>query len=197
MLEENSQRNRIKKRSEKLKGRIFSEEHRRKIGLKHKNKVVSKETRILMSKCKTGVPWNGKHTDEFKEKIRNIFLNNRGWMKGCKHSLETIRKMRLTSIKKIEDKLLKGQQICPNYNSSACKIIEEYGKENGYNFQHAENGGEYHIKELGYWVDGYDKEKNIVVEYYEKKHDKKIYKDLNREIEICNYLSCDFIILWE
>lgn len=40
-------------------------------------------------------------------------------------------------------------------------------------------------------------EKNTVIEYYEKKHNNKVQKDFQRETEICNYLSCDFIILWE
>ena len=56
---------------------------------------------------------------------------------------------------------------------------------------------EYYIKELGYWVDGYDKERNTVIEYYEKYHEKQVQRDLNRETEICNHLGCDFIILWE
>jgi len=34
------------------------------------------------------------------------------------------------------------------------------------------NGGEHFIPELGYWVDGYDKNKNIVIEYYETRHHK-------------------------
>ena len=47
-------------------------------------------------------------------------------------------------------------------------FIEQWGKENGYNFQHALNGGE--VELYGYFVDGYDKEKNIIFEYDEKHH---------------------------
>lgn len=43
------------------------------------------------------------------------------------------------------------------YNTTACKFIDEYGKQHGYNFRHALNGGEIMI--AGYFVDGYDKEK--------------------------------------
>ncbi len=63
----------------------------------------------------------------------------------------------------------------------------------GWNLQHAENGNEYHIKELGYWLDGYDKEKNIVVEYDEPKH--KYYdkqKDIKRQQNIIQFLKCEF-----
>ena len=74
--------------------------------------------------------------------------------------------------------------------------IEEYGEKNGYHFQHAMNGGEYYIKELGYWVDGYDKEKNAVIEYDEKHHfvrstSKK--KDVERQKQIKEFLGCKFI----
>jgi len=41
-------------------------------------------------------------------------------------------------------------QMAPNYNPTACQLIDKYGKDYGYNFQHAETGGEFHIKELGY-----------------------------------------------
>jgi len=85
------------------------------------------------------------------------------------------------------------------YNSKSISIIEEYAKINGYNFQHAENGGEYFIKELGYWVDGYDKDKNVVIEYCEGHHNqpKRHLKDEKRKQEIINYLNCEFIEIRE
>jgi len=93
---------------------------------------------------------------------------------------------------------MNGQTI-PNYNPEGCKLIEEYGKEHDYNFQHAENGGEYHIKELGYWVDGYDKERNTVIEIDEKAHFDKngnlSEKDILRQKEITDFLGCKFIRL--
>ena len=87
--------------------------------------------------------------------------------------------------------------MIPGYNPKSILIIEQYGKEHGYNFQHAENGGEYYIKELGYFVDGYDKEKNVVVEYYEKFHIKRNKKDITRMNNIMNELGCDFHIIRE
>jgi hypothetical protein len=59
------------------------------------------------------------------------------------------------------------------------------------------NGGEYFIKELGYWVDGYDKEKNIVIEYYEKAHQYFINEDELRINKIKEFLNCEIIILNE
>jgi len=109
---------------------------------------------------------------------------------------KTRRKMRLSRIKDIESK---HGQCSPNYNPKACKRMDEYGKENNYNFQHAENGGEYHIKELGYWVDGYDKEKNVVIEIDEPAHFDKDgnlrEKDIERQKEITEFLGCKFIRL--
>lgn len=80
-----------------------------------------------------------KRTDELKEKLRY-------------HALERIKKLGITR----------------GYNPKACQFIDEYGKKNGYNFQHAMNGGEVIIS--GYCIDGYDKEKNVVFEYDEINH---------------------------
>jgi very-short-patch-repair endonuclease len=66
----------------------------------------------------------------------------------------------------------------------------------GYNFQHAENGGEYYIKELGYFLDAYDLEKNVVLEIDESHHfrnGKLRKKDIIRQEEITNFLGCKFI----
>lgn len=84
----------------------------------------------------------------------------------------------------------------PSYNKYGCMLIDEYGKQNGYNFQHALNGGE--CRFLGYFVDGYDKDKNVVIEYDEKHHfkfGKLKEKDLNRMNEIIDHLKCKFIRL--
>lgn len=112
------------------------------------------------------------------------------------HDAETIRKMRVSTIENIRKK--KGQAQ-PFYNPEACELIEEYGSEHGYDFQHAENGGEYHIKELGYWVDGYDPEENVVIEVDEPHHfnedGKLCERDRRRQQEIEEHLNCKFIRL--
>jgi len=159
--------------------------------------------------------WNkGKknpYSDETIKKMKILAIRTGRW-NGEKNpnygnhkplSEEHKRKVRLSHIKRVEKIKNGGHQLKPNFNINACKLIDEYGKKNGYNFQHAMNGGEYYIKELGYWVDGYDKEKNIVIEYFENNHhhydkDGNIKKkDLNRTNEIKNYLKCNFILLEE
>lgn len=115
------------------------------------------------------------------------------------NSLECKRKKRIATIKNIEKRLKNGGQLMPAYNIEACKMIDKHGKQNGYNFQHAENGGEFYIKELGYWVDGYDKEKNVVIEIDEDHHfdiyGNLVKKDIIRQKEIESYLNCNFIRL--
>jgi predicted DNA-binding protein YlxM (UPF0122 family) len=106
------------------------------------------------------------------------------------------KKQRKIAIQRIKDR---EGQVYPNYNPEACKLIEEYGEEHGYNFQHAENGGEYHIEELGYWVDGYDPEENVVIEVDEQHHFNEngqlCEKDKRRQREIEEHLDCKFVRL--
>ena len=151
--------------------RQFSEKTKEKLSKIFKGKIVSLETRKRMSE------------------------NNKG-MSGKHHSVKSKRKIRLYQIKRIENVKLNGGQLTPNYNSKSCKFIGNYGKQHGYNFQLAENGGEFFIKKLGYWVDGYDKEKNVVFEYDEPKHysvEKLKEKDIHRMNEIIQHLGCRFI----
>lgn len=119
---------------------------------------------------KIGKGWRGKHLpEEMKEKQRIGFYNYKS--------------------------KLHGKFKC-SYNPKACKFINELNKQNNWNLQHAENGGEYYIG--GYFVDGYDKKLNIVFEYDEPRHYKNINesilkdKDLQRQQNIIKNLNCEF-----
>jgi hypothetical protein len=108
------------------------------------------------------------------------------------------KKQRLITVEKIEKQICNGGQITPAYNINSISILEEVAKKLGIkDLQHAENGGEYHIKDLGYWVDGYSKEKNIVIEIDEQHHFNKDgslkEKDIIRQREIEELLKCKFI----
>jgi|SRR3990167_5551154 len=156
-------------------------------------KPFSEKTIQKMSESKKGKnhPNFGKHlSEETKKKLSEA-------RKGKRLSEETKQKMRLSAIKRIEQNNLDGNQLCPAYNPKSIPIIEEYGKANGYSFQYAENGGEHFIKDLGYWVDVYDKTKNVVVEYYERAHKNKVDRDEIRKQEIINHLNCEFIEIRE
>jgi len=110
-------------------------------------------------------------------------------------SLETRKKMRNIAIKRVEESLKEGSQLTPFFNSKGCDVFDEISKKNNIFIQHAKNGGEYYIKELVYWVDGYDKQNNVVYEYDEKYHftKKQKEKDERRQKEIEEYLGCTFV----
>jgi hypothetical protein len=142
---------------------------------------------------------NLKRSISLKKTYKSQELRNKIGLinKGRKFSYEHRRRLRIAQIEQIERNFNNGNQISPNFNPDACNLIDKYGLQNGYSFQHAMNGGEYYISELGYWVDGYDKEKNVVIEYYEKEHERKKDRDENRKQEIINLLNCQFIELKE
>lgn len=104
------------------------------------------------------------------------------------------------SVDKIRNKALDRIErltgtVKPKYNLASIPIIEEYAKNHGLCFIHAENGGEVRI--LNFFVDGYDKSNNTVIEYYERAHfniDGSVRsKDIIREQAILRYLDCVFI----
>jgi hypothetical protein len=139
------------------------------------------------------------NTLEFKQKLSEIHSGKGNGMYGKHHSVETRKKLRILNIERVSKLKFNGKQLKPAFNINACSLIDEYGTQYGYNFQHALNGGEFYIKELGYWVDGYDKEKNIVLEIDESHHF-DIYgnlhkKDVNRQKEIEEFLKCKFVRL--
>jgi ribosomal protein S27AE len=138
--------------------------------------------------CQSGEK-NGMFGKHHSKETKSIIKEKR---KLQLYSDETRDKMRIISTNRIHD-----NKWHPSYNIIACEIIENYGKQHGYNFQHAMNGGEHFIKELGYWVDGYDKEKNVVIEYYENAHKYFINKDNLRIKKIKEALNCEIVILNE
>lgn len=85
----------------------------------------------------------------------------------------------------------------PSFNNNACVFFTKLNDIFGWKGLHATNGGEYHIKELGYFVDYYEPTLNLVIEWDEKTHydvDGNLRKkDILREEEIKKYLSCKFI----
>ena len=72
----------------------------------------------------------------------------------------------------------------------------ENGHQRCVSSQHAENDGE--VLCLGYWLDGYDKNLNIVFEYDEPKHyidkENNILRDydIKRQTRIIEKLKCEF-----
>jgi len=112
---------------------------------------------------------------------------------GKSHTEETKNKIR----KSTADYFIKHLSGKPHYNKVACLFIDNLNEKYDLKLIHAENGGEKCVS--GYFVDGYDEEKNIVFEYDEKSHYKDVYnnilkqKDINRQNIIIQELGCRFI----
>ena len=129
--------------------------------------------------------------DKISESNKGQVPWNKGLING--YSEEARKNMRLSSNKRRDKKYVHGY---PNHNSNAISMIEQKAKELGItDLQHAENGGEFQV--CGYFVDGCSKEKNTVIEYYEKAHKYKKERDERRKKEIIKELGCKFIEIWE
>lgn len=135
-------------------------------------------------------------TEETKQKMsksaKDRLSKHNHWV-GRNHTDGTKRKMRIIASKRMVD-----NKWTPAHNPSSIPIIEAKARELGItDLQHAENSGEFYIEELGYWVDGYSKEKNIVIEYDEPYHQYHVERDIVREQKITEYLNCEFIRIVE
>lgn len=170
-----------------------------------KNIIYSSRNSALKNKnikCNSCAKKGMKYSDEIKRKLslqklgkNNPMFGKPSFMKGKHHTEETKYKLRIATIKDLRKKgLLPSQK---NYNLTACKFIDNFNKEKGWNLQHALNGGEVEI--YGYFVDGYDKERNIVFEYDEQKHrcNWKRQKDLLRQNRIIENIKPNMFIRYD
>lgn len=82
-----------------------------------------------------------------------------------------------------------------SYNKEACKIFDEINNQLGWTGRHALNGGEQKV--LKYWVDYYEPNLNLIIEYDERHHRFQKEKDLHRQDEIIQYLGCKFYRIHE
>ena len=138
------------------------------------------------------VPWNkGKKMSEEYKKNWLEGVKNTEWVKGI--SEQTKDKIRVIFVERLKNT---NKSFHPPYNKRACEYFNMMMEGSDFFIQHAENFGEFHIKELGYFVDGYDAENNIVYEWDEKEHfidEKRIEKDKIRQEKIEKLLGCKFI----
>lgn len=151
-------------------------------GIKHHpHKGQTKETCESLKKMS--------ETKQIK-KMRGGYI---GGFDGKKHSQKTKEKMRVSAM----NYLSSNKDVkCPRYNKQSIDFINALNEEKGWDLQHAENGGEFQV--CGYYVDGYDKVRNIVFEYDEPRHYKDVKnsilcdKDIERQNIIIQKLKCDF-----
>jgi hypothetical protein len=129
-----------------------------------------------------------------RKKISDSLIGNIPWNynKTDVYNPDTLEKMSSSAKARITRQ---GNNQIHSYNPNSIPIIENYGKENDYYFIHAENGGEYQIPNTTFFVDGYDTDNNVVIEFDEKYHftEKQQTKDKQRQDMIGQILKCKFI----
>lgn len=119
-------------------------------------------------------------TEEYKTKISDALKKAR---KTDSYGEEFKKKCRENKLNQI---FKQGTQRTVNIN--ACKFMDLFSQQFGVNLQHGMNGGEYQF--IGYSVDGYDKEKNVIFEYDEPKHhiSSVAKKDVERQKRLVEHL---------
>jgi hypothetical protein len=162
----------------------------KKCKLTERNKT--KEMRKISSECKRGSKCHfygmvGKMNPANRPEIRIK-------LKEYQNRPEVREARRRSYVDMMDNKRYPGGQF---YNRNACGFMDKWGKNNGYSFEHALNGKEF--RTAAYWVDGYDKNKNVVFEYDEPYHFirkngiKLKPKDIIRMQRIQEELECEFI----
>ena len=167
------------------------------------HKVCGTERKLRNHEVNGGMcGWDNKSKDELKEihekstKTYKYKLDSgeiTPSFKNRKHLDETKEKTRQSTIKYLKT-LIPGFRA--RYNKDACKYIDLLNIKNDWDLIHAENGGEKFI--CGYFVDGYDEERNIVFEYDEPRHYIDPYnnilkqKDIDRQNYIISNTGCEF-----
>ena len=150
--------------------------------------IVERNGDIESMKCSCGrtYNWTGhcRQCSELKDTLSRVSEDVRA---------SRIRRQSLTMRKKFGEEFRKEGKS-PRYDIESIQVLEVFGKKHNLNLQHAERGGEVYIKSLGYWLDGYDKERNIVVEIDEPYHFRKDLilpdKDIQRQKDIQEELGC-------
>ena len=145
-------------------------------------KKFSASHRLKISSTQKGRKWN----PDFRAKMMKI-ISLPEHREAC----------RLGAIKRMLKQRLNGNIHARSYNADACDYFNELNQKNGWELQHAGNGGE--IECHGYFLDAYDETQNIVVEYDESRHYKLLdnnwilsSKDVQRMTDIKKYLNYRF-----
>ena len=166
------------------------------------HEIMGTKKKLRPNELNHSMNWENKTPEELKEiykkagktiseKIKSGEIKPS--FKGKQHSKETKEKIRTSTISYIRK--TKGG-FRARYSIRACEYINKLNEEKHWNLQHAENGGE--ISFGGYFVDGYDKDLNIVFEYDEGKHYTDIennilkQKDIERQNYIIEKIGCEF-----
>ena len=159
--------------------------------IKRNNNIVWKKN-LSLSKTGKNHPMFGKtNTDEYKENMsKRVSGKNNGFF--GKHHKDSTKK--ILKARHIERKIKTGIAYSPSYNKIACKYFDTLNKIMGWNGRHALSGGEFFVVDTGYWVDYYEPNLNLVIEWDEPHHNKikNREKDKIRQNYIIEKLKCSF-----
>lgn len=193
------------------KGCHISEEQKKRIGeataFRHKmyghpmaGKHHTLETRAKLKITNSGKN-NGMYGKHHTYKTRKQISIKHIGIKLPPISDDTRRKLRISRISQISKTKYNGNPIMPSFNRMACIFFDEINKRFNLDGVYATNKGEYHIKELGYFLDYYEPNLNLVIEWDEPHHyycgGKLTPKDKLRQDEIKYHLKCRFIRIKE
>lgn len=187
---------------------IMADETKEKIRKSHigmpgpnKGKTASLETKRKMSETRTGRTYIGKpiHSDEMKNIWRENWKNNNPMKNpeyvkknslakiGKPRSAETKRKLRISQINRVAIQYNNGEPTHPNIGQIERIVLSEL--ETIFNITIKRQKL---IDDLGYWVDGYITELNIIIEFDEEFHYRNNIinnRDLIRQKEIENKMN--------
>lgn len=172
----------------------FENKSKVKSGINHYNygKKLSKKHKNNIKKNSKGY-WKGKKIPinirlKISKTLKQLKID-RGYIVSEKSRIKIRKKM----IKKIEK--TKGKFKC-FYSEKACIFFNKLNNKYKLNGQHALNKGEYHVKELGYFLDFYSEKYNIVIEWNEHNHynnNRLTAKHITRQEQIKRKLKCNWI----
>ncbi len=113
------------------------------------------------------------HTENAKALMREkakCRIGDKNAFYGKEHSLKSRKQMRISRIEVLNRQYMEGGQVRPTYNSQACKFFELFDKDFNTKDLYATNGGEYYIKELGYFPDYVNFDLMLIIEWDEERH---------------------------
>jgi len=165
----------------------FSEEHRKRIGIKSASRKYN--TDVVQQRLSTlyeRYPDGYKHTDDVKKNISKRMKEDNPMFNE-----EIKNRVRTSLFQKYNGWFPTNKGVA--YNKDACKLFDEINNKLGWNGLHAENGGE--IAVAGFYLDYYEPNKNIVIEFDEQYHKKpsRAQRDALKDKVLTKELNCVII----
>ncbi len=199
-----------------------TDEHKQKISKTMIDREISKgENNPMFGKFgKEHGAYGNKHSEEFKEQMSENYMgegnpffgkshseeyiNYRKSLKGEKssffgktHSEENKKLIGIKSRERIIEKFGSFEYFKPNYSYASNKFFHMLNYAFGWNGVYAENGDEYCVKDLKYYLDYYEKDNKIIIEYDEQYHNNQKEKDSVRQERIESKLKPELFLRFE